>query len=83
MNGVLAITVVEEANNCLSAAGYDDGRTRRATVVANKTSRLQLRKHLLGEWTNLEFIIPDLFACDGIDDLPGNSMSVSLHRFQL
>ena len=77
MYGIFAIAIVQETNHCLCTTRDNDGRARRATVVSNKASWLQIRVYLLGKRADLKLVVPDLLAGDGTDDFSIVDLSVS------
>lgn len=68
MNGILSIRVVHEAHHRLGTPRNDDGRARRNSIVANEPRGFEVRVDLLEEGFNVELVVPNLFAGDGVGD---------------
>jgi hypothetical protein len=65
---VLAISVIHEADNRLSAFWYDNRRAGGDAVIAHQSSRLQASINLLGERLNFNLVVPYFFVSDRVYD---------------
>lgn len=62
MDGAFTIAMINKSDDRLNATGYDDGRARRGSVVADETSRFLARIDLLSEGLDIHLIHPDFLV---------------------
>lgn len=67
---VLYYSVVDEADDSFCVPWDDKGWTRDHSIVAYEIGGLQVRVDLAGEGLDFDFEVPDVLACDGVDDFP-------------
>ena len=70
MNRVIHGGVVHKAHHRLTAPLNEKGRPRRDGVIAYEVSRTFAGVDLRGEGQDVDLVVVDGVACDGILDLP-------------
>lgn len=62
MDGICAISVVDEAHNCLSTLAHHESRSRCDAIVANESGLSEVRVDLLLERLDIDLVIINRWA---------------------